>query len=436
MGSQAIGNGNLAGVVLGEKYRLVRLIGRGAIGEVYEAEHAQLGRRYAVKVLQQGAASSRSRQRFLREARVLARLEHENIVSLIDAGDDASVGEYLVLEYIRGSTLRSALPSLQTGAPQRVLEIVRQLACGLGHAHAAGVVHRDLKPENVMLTSHADGRLLVKILDFGIARLFDADEELITRSGAAMGTAAYMSPEQARGDRDIDCRVDVYALGVIVYEAFGAARPLEGDSYNETIFRILNHKHVPLAQLRPDLPAGLCAAVERALTKDRANRFAAVEDFARALGPLEPMGTSATLEFETNEHAAIEMQARVAAARSASGAPTLANASRWRKLWLVLGAAVLFALGAAFQRLWQDAPRPSASQNIPLPPVARLEPAVEAARVQPHASAGRAEVEAMPEIASAAVPTSAPSGSAVPRRPPLPPPRRVVPSTGVRDRGF
>jgi serine/threonine-protein kinase len=260
----------------------VRLIGQGAFGRVYEAEHAELGRRCAIKLLHGGADSARSRQRFAREARLLARLEHENIVGLSDAGEDDVHGQYLVLEFIRGTTLRDAMVSF-SGAPARsVLGIVRQLSRGLGHAHAAGIVHRDLKPENVMLAEHADGTPLVKILDFGVARLCDGNEATITSTGAALGTAAYMAPEQARGDRDVDQRVDVYALGVIVYEALSGTRPFDGTSYNETLFQILTKPHVALHALRRDLPAEVCAVVERALSKERTQRFDGVEDFARA----------------------------------------------------------------------------------------------------------------------------------------------------------
>src|SRR5262249_33407551 len=249
------------GALLGDKYRLTRRIGHGASGAVYEAEHAELGRRVAIKLLRRSVESERARQRFAREARLLARLEHANIVNLLDAGDDSEFGQYLVLEFIRGSTLREALPSFR-GAPLRhVLEIIRQLASGLGHAHAAGIVHRDLKPENVMLTSHADGRPLVKILDFGIARLCEADDVSLTTSGTALGTAAYMAPEQARGERDIDQRVDVFAVGVIVYELLAGARPFDGASYNETLFQIVTKAHPPLQRVRQDLPAEICAVV-------------------------------------------------------------------------------------------------------------------------------------------------------------------------------
>lgn len=373
------------GALLGGKYRLTRRIGHGASGAVYEAEHAELGRRVAIKLLRRSVESDRARQRFAREARLLARLEHENIVNLLDAGNDAEFGHYLVLEFIRGSTLREALPSFR-GAPLRhVLEIVRQLASGLGHAHAAGIVHRDLKPENVMLTSHADGRPLLKILDFGIARLCEADDASLTTSGTALGTAAYMAPEQARGERDIDQRADVFAVGVIVYELLAGARPFDGSSYNETLFQILTKPHTPLQRMRQDLPAEVCGAVERALLKERAQRFPEIDDFSRALSTAlrTSQRASETAELETREMPLESVDhgietAQPVVARSASGSVSVQRTKRSLPLARALpGVVIGLLLGVLLDR-WQGLkpsvgevrlPRSEQSVSAPTPPV-------------------------------------------------------------------
>ena len=342
MGSGAVDRSALIGSLVGQKYRLVRLIGQGAFGRVYEAEHAELGRRCAIKLLHGGADSARSRQRFAREARLLARLEHENIVALSDAGEDDLHGQYLVLEFIRGTTLRDAMVSFSGAPARRVLGIVRQLSWGLGHAHAAGIVHRDLKPENVMLTTHADGTPLLKILDFGVARLCDGNEATITNTGAALGTAAYMAPEQARGDRDVDHRVDVYALGVIVYEALTGVRPFDGASYNETLFQILTKPHVALHALRRDLPVEVCDVVERALSKERTQRFDEVGDFARAF--------SDALRDDTPDPASLletrEMSGEICAPRPADPSPATGArmAPSRRSLRIALAAGILPSL--------------------------------------------------------------------------------------------
>jgi serine/threonine-protein kinase len=270
--------------VIGGKYRLMRLLGSGGMGRVFVAEHLQMRRSFALKFLRPDRSSTpRYLRRFEREAELLGRLEHENVVSLHDIGVDAAGGPYLVLEYVRGITLREELEQHGVRPVERLLPIVRQVARGLAHAHALGIVHRDLKPENVMLAEHADGTLLVKLLDFGVAGLRDDDAERLTLSDTAIGTAAYMAPEQARGDRTLDPRTDVFALGVITYEALSGVRPYAGSSYNETLFKILHRKHRSLLELRPELPAALVAAVERALEKDAEARFPSVEEFVREI---------------------------------------------------------------------------------------------------------------------------------------------------------
>lgn len=268
------------GRVVAGKYRLVRVLGRGGMGMVFEAQHVQVRRSFALKFLRQDrVVAPRSLRRFEREAELLGRLDHENIVGLLDIGVDEASGPYLVLEYVRGITLRRDIEQHGRRPLGRVLSIVRQIGRGLAHAHALGIVHRDLKPENVMLSENASGELLVKLLDFGVARLRDESIEHVTLSDVAVGTAEYMAPEQARGDRSLDARTDVYALGVIVYEMLSNRRPYRGESYNETLFKILHREHQPLAELRPELPEALVNSVERALCKDPAQRFPDVEAF-------------------------------------------------------------------------------------------------------------------------------------------------------------
>ena len=333
------------GQVVGEKYRLVRLLGAGGMGSVYEAEHLRLGRRYALKLLRHDAAARpRAALRFEREARLLSRLNHENIVSLLDVGH-ADGQPFLVLELIRGKTLRQELNEVGVRGLDRVLNVAVQVARGLGHAHAAGIVHRDLKPENVMLSAHADGRLLVKVLDFGVARLNDDAGELVTNTGVALGTAAYMSPEQARGESALDAAVDVFALGVIVYEALTGKRPYEGSSYNETLYAILNKPHRSLAQHRPELPEALSAVVERALAKSKAERHASVEAFVtelvRAAGPEFAASLSSVAvksEFETFDEDA-PVSVREASASGSRSAP-IGSSKPFRLREALVGAAL------------------------------------------------------------------------------------------------
>jgi len=436
--------------VLGKKYRLVRPIGRGAFGNVYEAEHAELGRRYAVKLLHGALDSERARQRFAREARLLARLDHENIVNLIDAGEEPGLGQYLVLEYIRGSTLREVMGSFRGAPPERLVEIVRQLARGLAHAHAAGIVHRDLKPENVMLASHADGRPLIKILDFGVARLFE-DEATITSSGAALGTAAYMAPEQARGDRDVDHRADVYAMGVMVYELLSGTRPFDGSSYNETLFQVLTKPHAPLESVRPDLPRFTCAAVERALSKERGQRFEAAEDFARAfvdsLRLTTPTETLADFETqdESREAPAPSFSAPApapslpATAHTGSRTPAERGFSKLAVAAAVMVPSILLGLllGTSIQGSRTSSDTTPAQASVS--PSSAVEPAVGESAPVVSATAspsGEASAVAPPPAAASSAPKVPPARPRRPRSTEPISPAEAAPVPARRDRGF
>lgn len=337
--------------VLAGKYRMQRHLGSGGMGSVHEVEHVLMGKLFALKLLR-GApdGDEKLRRRFEREARALARLDHENIVSLLEIGHDPVFGNYLVLEYIRGRTLRQELANTEIRRLARVSDIFRQVARGLSHAHEAGVIHRDLKPENIMLTAHADGSLLVKLLDFGVARLLDGDGEKLTATDVGVGTAAYMAPEQARGERNLDARTDVYAMGANLYECLTGLRPYEGKSYNETIFLILNARHRELSALRPDLPRGVHDAVEKALAKSPDRRFASVDELIRALLESCPPSAGAddalTLTRDSASHAPI------AAGASCELEARLARRERWLGAMLGLGAGVL-----AMAQLWPVQPR-------------------------------------------------------------------------------
>lgn len=268
---------------VGDRYQLVRLLGKGGHGRVYEAVHVHLDRHYALKVLGSPDEERGTKGRFEREAKLLSLLNHENIVGVVDAGIDPVRGQYLVLELVSGKTLAEYLDKQVTLNTPLLISIVNQVARGLHHAHQQKIVHRDLKPENIMLSPQPDGGFLVKILDFGIAKLTEPGPEAITRSGWSLGTAAYMAPEQARGARDLDERVDVFAFGVVVYELLTGKRPFDGSSYNEILFRVVSQAHASILEHRPDLSKELAAVLDRALAKDRQARYGSVDVFASAL---------------------------------------------------------------------------------------------------------------------------------------------------------
>jgi serine/threonine protein kinase len=263
-------------------YTTTALLGRGGMGEVYRARDEALGRDVAVKVLPPGYSRDRDRlRRFEREARTLAMLDHPNVVAVYDVGThDGS--PYIVSELPEGATLRERLGAGPL-APREAIELARQVACGLAAAHARGIVHRDLKPENVFLTH--DGH--AKILDFGVAKLVVPDElmaSLRTASGVVLGTAAYMSPEQAQG-KAVDHRSDVFSFGSILYEMLAGERAFDRPFPAETMSAIVEDE---APRLGAAAPPALRAVVARCLEKSPDLRFQSAADLASALEALLP----------------------------------------------------------------------------------------------------------------------------------------------------
>jgi serine/threonine-protein kinase len=276
-----------SGATLGGKYRLLRLIGEGGMGEVYEAQHLVVGRRFAVKFLHAHLAHhGDALTRFRREAQAAGALESEHIAAVVDLDAAEDGAPFLVMEYLQGESVAELLRREGPLPVTRAVGIVLQACRGLEVAHAAGIVHRDLKPDNLFSVRRADGSELVKILDFGIAKLVRDDAPAgLTRSGAMVGTPFYMAPEQARGEKNLDARVDVYALGVILYELLSLAKPHPGDSHNAILAHILTEPITPLERLRTGLPSGLLAVIERTLSNSRDARPSTVAGLARELVP-------------------------------------------------------------------------------------------------------------------------------------------------------
>jgi serine/threonine-protein kinase len=284
------------GEILADKYRIVRYLGEGGMGTVYEAQHAFVGRRFAVKILHaELTRADEILERFTREARAAGALENENIASVIDFGHTGDGVPYIVMEYLVGEDLARLLAREGQLPVPRAVNMIVQACRGLDAAHAAGVIHRDLKPENLFVCKRGDGSDLLKLLDFGIAKLAktsaagaaggEGPPPSVTRSGTAMGTPYYMPPEQAKGAKDLDHRADIYALGVILYEALSGQRPHPGDSYNGILYHILTQPVVPLGSLRKGLDRDLTDVVHRALAFDPSDRPRSAVELARALAP-------------------------------------------------------------------------------------------------------------------------------------------------------
>src|SRR5262252_871698 len=262
------------GAVLRQRYRLDGEIGRGGMGVVYRATDLELMREVAVKVVSE-AASTEARQRLIREARAAAALNHPNIISVHDFGEEQGI-PFFVMELVDGPNLAKA----RTSDLPRIVEIACQLCAALDHAHANSIVHRDLKPDNVLLSA-AGQRGSVKLADLGLA--LPACGERISRAGLIMGTASYMAPEQALG-QPVDGRTDLYSLGVLLYELTAGRLPFAGDHPLTIVSQHVHASVVPPCVLRPDLPRGLEAVILRLLEKNPAQRFATAVETAAALG--------------------------------------------------------------------------------------------------------------------------------------------------------
>lgn len=298
------------GIVIGGKYKLTRLIGRGGMGQVWLARHRTLDQDVAIKLMTHYPADTSGEDevtafaRFQLEAQVAASLSKRtrNIVAVTDHGYEAG-NPYLVMDLLEGEGLDRLLDRERVLAPERVAAIVTQASRGLAVAHAQGVIHRDLKPANVFLTKDEDGKLLVKLLDFGIARLErDRAERLtpnLTGRGIVLGTPHYMSPELARGIGEVDRYCDLWALSVVAYEALTGEMPFEGSTPEDTIVRICTETPRSVRDHRRSLPVALDAFFDRAFSRNVTARFSSAEEmaaaFARAVAD-EPEDVSAARE--------------------------------------------------------------------------------------------------------------------------------------------
>jgi hypothetical protein len=305
------------------RYRVEREIGRGGMAQVYLAEELQHRRPVAIKVLPEGLASAIGQDRFLREVEVAARLNHPNILPLLDSGTiPADIGRpalpYFVMPYIEGESLKQRLARGPL-ALREALDVIRAVASALDHAHASGIVHRDVKPANILLTGGT-----AVVTDFGIARAIDESvaAATLTGTGIIIGTPQYMSPEQGAAGEAVDARTDVYALGCVAYEMLAGTPPFVADSALTLLARHRLDPPPSLTTARPDLPPGVAAAVRRALAKIPAERFASAGAFADALRDVTDFSSDYT-----------------------APTPRPSRSRPWAVATLVGGAALVIALG-------------------------------------------------------------------------------------------
>jgi serine/threonine-protein kinase len=277
-----------AGQLFGN-YRIVRLLGEGGFGEVYLAENPLIERRAAVKVLHRTLAQDTELvRRFLNEARAASAIRHRNIIEVFDAGVTPEGAPYILMEFLEGVSLQKRLADKGRLALAQALEVARQAGSALAAAHSAGIVHRDLKPENLFLVpdARAPGGERVKILDFGIAKIKRAGGTggtMRTQAGLIMGSPAYMSPEQCKDSADVDLRSDIYSFATIMYEMLAGRTPYVAASGTEMLVMHLTATPAPVSELAADVPAHVEAAIKRALSRSRDDRFDSMEAFLGAL---------------------------------------------------------------------------------------------------------------------------------------------------------
>jgi len=399
--------------VLG-RYRVVRAIGLGGNGAVYEAVHGELGKRVALKVLHDDVTLDPvARQRFLQEGRVAASIHHPHVVELFDVGQ-ADGRLYLVMELLEGRSLADQYDVHGAMEVPRVVDLLLPVCAALATAHEEGIVHRDLKPDNIFLAKARHGAIQPKLLDFGISKLTRQGGRSLTEQ-EILGTPDYMSPEQIRETSTVDGRTDQYALGVLLYEGATGRRPFVGDDLQELLDAILNGRAPKPSSLVPAIPPGFEAVVLQAMARKADDRFESVYELGRALLPFASdaaRGVWAPVFYRTHTPSSGPAAALRASQPTITDGATLAVAApppRRRLAWAWAGAFALAALiGVVTVRLNGRAappepPRAATPAPPSPPPVVAAVPAVSPAPPAPPTPAP------VPEHAPApAAPVSAP----------------------------
>ena len=448
------------GQLVGGKYRLDRMLARGGMGVVWIARHHQLQHEVAIKFLDASyAASAAIRARFEREAMAAANLRSPHIVQVHDYGvEDGS--PYLVMELLAGEDLGARLSRVGRLGFVEALRILSQVAKGLRKAHDAGIIHRDLKPGNLFLAAGDDGEEVVKIVDFGIAK--ETGVKLVgeaTRTGEVMGSPHYMSPEQVRGEREIDPRSDLWSLGVILFRCVTGHLPFPGDILTAVVMKIMVEPIPPPSAVLPGLPPAVDAFFARALARDKNQRFQSVAEMLTAFGQLSnievgparhgeiaalsTIGSNPSLSgsgvsaYSTGQAVSGTTGGLAASAPSmavAGGAPGAARRSPAGAVAAILGA-LLLGGGAVFAWLFflrgdegAAAQSAAAESGGSASPTATAPPSVTPAPASAASSGASGDEPAAPPATSQAAPGPPPRPTVPAPKPTVPAPRPTVPA--------
>jgi eukaryotic-like serine/threonine-protein kinase len=397
------------GLVVGGTYRITRHVGSGGSSHVFEAEHVRLGKAFAVKLLRAEInLGKKTGQRFRREAKAVARLHSEHIVSVIDCGELDDQTPYVVLELLQGEDLRSLLRREGSLPARRAVQIIVEACRGLSIVHEAGLVHRDLKPENLFIARRSTGQDWCKVLDFGVAKM-EASQS--TAQGAIVGTVRYMAPEQLANSAAVGPPTDVYALAAILYECLSGKALHEGSSVQEVMYSVMNRQPAALDELRPGLPSALLRAVHGGIAKDPAARPASTEALARMLLVSMSSGQHESVASTLSE----EHTEQLAATAARRSPPTTL---RWP---LVLGLVGLSGLAGAVLARRSDTPeaKPIASNSARTP----------APAPSPRVVTGSMAPTPQPSVVTATPPALAAPASASASSLPASPPRASRPAS-------
>ncbi len=283
----AADDASILGGTIGGKYEVIRLLGVGGMGAVYEARNKWTGRHVAIKrLLPAFNANADLVRRFMQEAQAATQIAHPHIVDVLDMGQEPTDGSlYIVQEFLQGMDLRSLQAQRERFPPGEAISLLMPIMDALAAAHAHGIIHRDVKPENIFLTQGSDGAIVPKLIDFGVSKvtMTGADDRSKTKTGVAVGTPDYMAPEQARGDTTVDPRADVWAIGVVLYELLCGRPPYLAATANLVIAKIITEPPPRIETFAPDVPPALAAIVHRALEPNRDERYGNMLELMSAL---------------------------------------------------------------------------------------------------------------------------------------------------------
>ena len=408
-----------AGEVISGKYRLERMIGSGGMGIVYAAHHLSLDRTVALKFIRPDLlASERAVERFRREALAAASVKAPQLAAVHDFDRTDGGDPYIVMELLEGEDLSSALHDGPL-PPREAVDIIREVCRGLGAVHARGLVHRDIKPRNIFLARDARGERAVKVLDLGVAKRTTVDGgDSLTSNGSVVGTAHYMSPEQVRGEPDVDPRTDVYAVGAVLHEMLSGQKAHPGDSYNLVVFHILSKDPRPLETIDDRLPRPLCALVRKAMARDKLSRYSDAGEMGRAL---DALGVADTGETQDDV-------AATPVTMSLAGVPRPRRGIAGRAVVMALA-----CLGAGVALWWRAQPpdepttAPAPIFSVPAPAIHTKPPEVTPAVTPPESPPGSLAPTSKKRRISAARGGSRSAKPVLIPGSPAPPPRAVAP---------